>query len=521
MNQSDTDFDNSAILVVDDFSLMRDIVVQHLKRMGFTQIHTASNGADALRMLEYKPIKLILSDWSMPVMTGLELLVAVKQKDRLRSIPFIMVTAELHRDRVVDAIKAGVHDFILKPFKPGEFSRKVNSALFGTAPKLEPAPATATGIAAKTPERAAATVLIVDDMPDNLTLASALLRDRYTVKMATRGEKALQLCQSAAPDLVLLDIMMPEMDGFEVCRRLKADSRTAHIPVIFLTALNDVDKTVAGLSLGAVDYVAKPIEPEILKARVATALRISQAHEDMREHYDLAVENARLRDEIEHITRHDLKNPLAAIIGLSFGLLDGAALDATQSQQVKAITKAASDLLGLIDISGDLLKMEQGRYQLKRQPVDPVELLERIAEECRLSFAAKQIVIKADFPIEPHGSAPVIEGEPLLLYSMMHNLVKNAAEAVQSGQVVSLEIDCVNGCRIRIHNPGTVPTEIAGRFFEKYATYGKEGGTGLGTYSAKLISQAHGADIAMETSESAGTTVTVNFPPSHGSDCQI
>ena len=121
------------------------------------------------------------------------------------------------------------------------------------------------------------TILIVDDTPDNLALISSLLSDLYKIKIATSGKKALQIAYSQdPPDLILLDIMMPEMDGYEVCRQLKNDSQTADIPVIFLTAKSDVEDETKGFELGAVDYITKPVSPPIVLARVRTHLQLKR-----------------------------------------------------------------------------------------------------------------------------------------------------------------------------------------------------------------------------------------------------
>lgn len=120
-----------------------------------------------------------------------------------------------------------------------------------------------------------ATILVVDDTPDNLTLMSGLLKDTYKVKVCHSGERALKIAQSETPpDLILLDIMMPEMDGYEVCKRLKLDPNTRDIPVIFLTAKTEIDDETHGLELGAVDYITKPISPPIVMARVKTHLEM-------------------------------------------------------------------------------------------------------------------------------------------------------------------------------------------------------------------------------------------------------
>jgi len=133
-------------------------------------------------------------------------------------------------------------------------------------------------------EKPIATVLVVDDTPDNLTLMGSLLREHFLVKVANHGEKALKIAQSGTPpDLILLDIMMPEMDGYEVCRRLKAVPATRDIPVIFLTARSDPDDERMGLALGAVDYITKPISPPILLARVNTHLALKATADFLRD----------------------------------------------------------------------------------------------------------------------------------------------------------------------------------------------------------------------------------------------
>jgi len=126
-------------------------------------------------------------------------------------------------------------------------------------------------------------ILVVDDTPDNLIMMSELLKDEYKVKVANNGEKALKISQSQTPpDLILLDIMMPVMDGYEVCRQLKANPQTQHIPVIFLTAKTDATDETKGLEIGAIDYITKPINPAILMARVRTHLDIKRVQDFLR-----------------------------------------------------------------------------------------------------------------------------------------------------------------------------------------------------------------------------------------------
>jgi putative two-component system response regulator len=143
-----------------------------------------------------------------------------------------------------------------------------------------------------------ATVLVVDDTPDNLMLIADLLKDRYRVKAANNGEKALRLLNDdPLPDLILLDIMMPGLSGYEVAEQLKADRRTRTIPIIFLTAMAGAEDEIRGLSLGAVDYVTKPISPPVLMARVETQLKVKEAADFLRD------QNEFLEKEVKRRTR--------------------------------------------------------------------------------------------------------------------------------------------------------------------------------------------------------------------------
>ena len=182
-----------------------------------------------------------------------------------------------------------------------------------------------------------ATILVVDDTPDNLIIMSNLLEDKYIVKVANRGEKGLKIARSdSPPDLILLDIMMPEMDGYEVCERLKADPKTADIPIIFLTAKNEVDDEISGFTVGAVDYITKPIQAEVTLARIKRHLTIKAVQDKQRD------KSLKLRDRLEHMQKlsslgqltagvaHEFNNILSTIMGyteVSKMILDDISVD--------------------------------------------------------------------------------------------------------------------------------------------------------------------------------------------------
>ncbi|MGG5870578.1 response regulator [Pseudomonas peli] len=142
-----------------------------------------------------------------------------------------------------------------------------------------------------------ATLLVVDDVPANLHLMSELLRPHYQLRVASGGEKALQIARQSPPDLILLDVMMPDMDGYEVCRQLQANPLTQDIPVLFLTAKDQAEDQRHGLELGATDYLSKPFEPTVLLARVRSQLRLKAASDQLR------LRNAHLDEEVAQRTR--------------------------------------------------------------------------------------------------------------------------------------------------------------------------------------------------------------------------
>jgi len=172
------------------------------------------------------------------------------------------------------------------------------------------------------------TVLIVDDVTKNLQVVGTILRTAgLAVIAATSGTEALEGARLQPPDLILLDLMMPVMDGLEVCRRLKADPLTAQIPVIFLTASNEMEHLVAGFQAGAVDYVTKPFNPPELLARVRTHLELKQARQRLREMNDE-------KNEFMGIAAHDLRSPLTALKGYLEMIADDREMD---RQEIEAL----------------------------------------------------------------------------------------------------------------------------------------------------------------------------------------
>jgi len=215
----------------------------------------------------------------------------------------------------------------------------------------------------------------------------------------------------------------------------------------------------------------------------------------------------RLREDVERIVRHDLKNPLNGIIGFSGMILTNRDLPETIKESVIFIQKSAYNLLRMINHSLDIFKMEEGTYTLKQESVNILPVLEEVEKELSHIASTKKISIQKSIQNDF-----LIKGDRLHIESLISNLLKNALEASPENKPVTVSIFTDSLNRISIHNDGAIHESIRPHFFERYATFGKVGGTGLGTYSAKLIAVAHGGDISFQTSQSAGTTITVSLP---------
>jgi CheY-like chemotaxis protein len=515
------------ILVVDDISAMRNLTVTLLRNLELESVIGAVNGQDALKYLKSQPFDLVLADWNMPVMDGLQLLQYIRADPKFFKLPFLMITAEADRTRITQAIAAGVSGMLIKPYKTAQLEERISKALHSAPPLLSSSPSKA-GAAASTMTKPSpkamtvtelanrATLLIVDDAPDNVQLLSALFRDEYRVRMANNGPRALEICQSdTPPDLVLLDIMMPDMDGFEVARRMREHPSSETIPVIFVTALNTHDARMKGLSLGAIDFVTKPIDPNVLKPRVSNLLRYIGLHKQMQASFDTMAELALLHDNVNHMMRHDFKGPLAGIVGLAQNLLtqSQAKQGAEFAEQLRLIESSATQLIDMVNVSSELFNIESGNFQLNPKPVAVIDVLDNCAKTLKASFVGKGV--SYSIKTEPANVNPEVLGDPLLCYSAFNNLLKNAFEAAPDNSKITIMVTLrVDGLvQIAIVNPGAVANEIRSRFFDKYMTHNKAGGTGLGTYSAKRLIEAQNGSIDLIVSDSEDTTnltVTLN-----------
>lgn len=352
-------------------------------------------------------------------------------------------------------------------------------------------------------------ILIVDDVPKNLQVLGTILKKiDCELAVALNGEQALNTVGRIKPDLILLDIMMPGMDGYEVCRRLKANEETSNIPVIFLSARNETEDVVKGFELGAVDYISKPILGVELLTRVKTNLALKQLKDELQE--QLIAKN-----KFFSIISHDLLGSFGII--LSF-------IQLLQKNRKKLPEREITELLADIESSAqnslDLLEnlLEWARSQSGGIRFKPVELnLEAIIGDIFKSMfdvaQKKQIALKSTV----NGQSVFADRNMLML--IFRNLVSNAVKFTSSGGKVTIDaVQENNSVKISVIDNGVgiehSKIEQLFKIDNKVSTPGtdNEQGNGLGLILCREFLQYHNGRIGVESTPKNGTTVWFTLP---------
>jgi two-component system, sensor histidine kinase and response regulator len=385
-------------------------------------------------------------------------------------------------------------------------------------------PATPTGV----PSLPDSLILVVDDVQQNIQVVGTMLREAgYSIMPATNGSAALQRVQKKLPDLILLDLMMPEMDGLEVCRRLKADPATRPIPIIFLTASNEMSHLVQGLQAGAVDYVTKPFNPPELLARVRTHLELKHARDTIvRYGQELARLNEE-KNEFMGIAAHDLRNPLGAIIGYAEIIAEEAAslqaspgerFERSRQEMSECATRVKHTSNRMAEMVQNLLdanRIERGEMRVNLAPTDLGPLLNTVTETQRARAAAKQQTIQLENDPDP----VVALLDSAVTVQVLENLVSNAVKYSPPGKRISVRLTkspTVVRCEVQDEGPG-LSAEDQKKLFGKFARLsakptGGEHSTGLGLSIVKKMVEAMNGKVWCESDLGQGATFIVEFP---------
>jgi two-component system sensor histidine kinase/response regulator len=357
-------------------------------------------------------------------------------------------------------------------------------------------------------------VLVVDDLPRNVQLVGSILtRKGYEVLFATSGEAALERLNARLPDLVLLDLMMPGMDGLEVCRRIKKDPRTLHLPVIFLTAANESDLAAKALTEGAVDFISKPFNTAELLARVRT-------HVDLKRTRDELERIISQKNELMSAVAHDLKNPISSVRFSAFMLRDeGLKAPDPRAELVDTILDSCDGLLKFIQDRLERDAAESKLSQLQLEAVDVEEIIGQIIRQNLATAHAKQQSLTCANDLT---GLPPVRADFHALGQVLGNLVSNAIKFSLPGTSVRIEAALEQGTmdrmRITVHDqgPGLTVADCKDLFkpYQRLSARptGGESSTGLGLSIAHDMITEMGGTIDFHSEVGRGASFWITLP---------
>lgn len=361
-----------------------------------------------------------------------------------------------------------------------------------------------------------AKILIVDDIADNIKLLGQNLK-KYgvNISIASNGLQAINITNKIKPDLILMDISMPELNGLDATKIILANEETNHIPIIFLTALAAEDDIIKGFEIGGVDYVTKPFNAKILLQRIKTHLQIKFQKDR------IAEQNSKLKladiekNKFLSIVSHDLKSPFTGIIGLmqiindEYDTLD----DETKKEYIHSINESIKNQFEFLDNLLSWSKIQFGKSQVNKMDLDLNLLIGRIFNLLQLNADSKEISLVKDI------KASNIYGDVNMLYSVFHNLITNSLKFTsEKGTITFKSEEKGDKVILSIKDNGIGMNEVIKNSLFKIDEVrsrpgtNEEPGTGLGLILCKEIIEQHKGTIRVESEEGVGSEFIIELP---------
>jgi two-component system sensor histidine kinase/response regulator len=370
-----------------------------------------------------------------------------------------------------------------------------------------------TGVMKPGAVKASVKCLLVDDLEENLVALSALMRsDDVETLQARSGAEALDLLLSHDVALALLDVQMPDMNGFELAELMRGSERTRHVPIIFLTAgVRDQHRMFKGYESGAVDFLYKPIEPHILRNKADVFFQLYRQKQQLVRELHERTETLRLNEMFAAVLGHDLRNPLGAIL-TGAHLIQRATTQDNVRETAGRMVSSGKRMSRLIDDLLDLTRARlAGGIALKRETVDFGALLHRVAKEQEAAFpdrhveVAQQGDVTGDWDIDRLGQ-------------VASNLIGNALQHGCDGQPIRVSLDGADAERVvlSVENDGVIPPEMMPHLFDPFRggqrNAGRNEGLGLGLYIVQQIVHAHGGRVDVQSTPDTHTRFRVSVP---------
>lgn len=441
-------------------------MVSMLRAMGMNTVIVANSENQCAELITTENINLVVCGWSLPKLNALSVLKMLRDNNKTLKIPFVIVSTMIEQNLIKQAIAYGVSEYLVPPFNTKIFENRIKKAL------KVPIQASATNLSRTINSKRfiqkdrieELDVLIVDDIADNIAIIKELIKDKCKVKAALNAKTAMKICLSdSPPDLILLDIMMPEVDGLTLCKRLKNNPLTQNIVVIFLTALSDTADVVKGLSLGAVDYITKPIIPAILLARIEVHSKIILNQRTIQGQIDSLLQQS----EILHHYNEDIYTQLNELLhNSSENLVEVSSKVNTKVSQLSLLQLKYNIGMTrlLLDKSHILTKLQQSNYTLTQTKENISSIILPVMDIFDFAIANKNI---EDFTEVNENM--FIYSDKMLLALVFSCLYGYAVDVAPRGSKIAVTTENQpKFILIKIHNITVIPEEELDSFLGEF-----------------------------------------------------
>lgn len=367
------------------------------------------------------------------------------------------------------------------------------------------------------PVRKKSLILITDDNPKNLQLLGSLLRqEEYSVAAAMSGAETITALENLSPDLILLDVMMPGMDGFEVCQKLKAEPRTRNIPIIFITALNETENLLRGFEVGGLDYITKPFVSAELHARVRTHLALKHFQDELREKNEELARLNNEKNELLGIVAHDLRNPLTVVQGCAQLLdTDSVPLPESDRELLNKISTSTERMIELVNNLLDVNAIEQGQMRLKSETFDLRSVVQQIIQ----SHVSQAVAKKIQVIFTPPPSPLSVTADASATMQIIDNLISNALKYSPCEREINVRLHLHESrvrCEVKDQGPGLNADDLK-KLFGKFArlsarpTNGEQS-VGLGLSIVKKLTESMSGRVWCESELGKGASFILELP---------